>query len=337
MINPKLPPLQQRCWREELKRSCHQVDDLLALVGLKDDPAITEQIISDPDFVVLASRSFITRIHPGQTHDPLLRQILPLKQEQVRLNGFNTDPLKESQFQSIPGFIRKYHGRVLLIMTGACAIHCRYCFRRYFPYHLGSAQLSHHWPAMLDEIKRDTSIREVILSGGDPLMLETEKLTKISQDIAKISHITTLRIHTRLPVVLPERITTNLLNWLKDCSMRMIMVIHSNHPNELDDEVQYVLKTLHQTGITLLNQSVLLRGVNDHPDTLTELSHTLFSAGVLPYYLHDLDPVTGTHHFDVMEASKMELMECLKSRLPGYLVPILARETPHKPYKTRIY
>ncbi|RMH20673.1 MAG: EF-P beta-lysylation protein EpmB [Gammaproteobacteria bacterium] len=337
MINPKIPPLQQRSWRRELKRSCHHARDLLDRTGLGADPAIASQIASDPDFAVLASRSYINRIQPGQPNDPLLRQILPLNQEEIRQEGFTIDPLEESKFQPIPGFIRKYHGRVLLIVTGACAIHCRYCFRRNFPYHLGSAQLSHHWPTMLKEIKRDPSIREVILSGGDPLMLETEKLAKISQEISDISHVNTLRIHTRLPVVLPERITTNLLSWLKDCPLQVVMVIHSNHPNELDDEVRYVLNALHQTGITLLNQTVLLKGINDHPTVLADLSQALFSMGVLPYYLHDLDPVRGTHHFAVNEARKLELMEYLKEQLPGYLVPVFVREIPHKPYKSRIF
>ena len=235
----------------------------------------------------------------------------------------------------MPGLLKKYHGRALLIATGACAVHCRYCFRRHFPYadtHVGGSRLE---PA-LDAIAADPSIGEVILSGGDPLTLSDLRLAAMAARIAAIPHVHTLRIHSRLPVVLPQRVDDDLLRWLAPLPLRKVLVLHSNHPAEIDDSVERALAALTGNGVTLLNQAVLLRGVNDNADTLVALSERLHQAGVLPYYLHLLDRVQGAAHFEVPQAAGEALIAALRARLPGYLVPRLVREMPGASGKTLI-
>jgi EF-P beta-lysylation protein EpmB len=312
-----------------------------------DDPAELLRVLDLPDRLLPAARRaaalfplrvpapYLQRIRPGDAADPLLRQVLPLDLECETRPGYSADPLAESAAQPVPGLLKKYHGRALLIATGACAIHCRYCFRRHFPYadaHTGGSRLD---PA-LAAIAADASIGEVILSGGDPLSLSDPRLAELTARISAIPHVHTLRIHSRLPVVLPQRVTGDLLAGLRRLTLRKVLVLHSNHPCELDADVDAALAALTGAGVTLLNQAVLLRGVNDDSGTLASLSERLHRAGVLPYYLHLLDRVHGTAHFEVSQTTAEALMEALRARLPGYLVPRLVREIPGEPGKTVI-
>jgi EF-P beta-lysylation protein EpmB len=312
-----------------------------------DDPAELLRALDLPDRLLPAARRaaalfplrvpapYLHRIRPGDAADPLLRQVLPLDLECETRPGYSADPLAESAAQPVPGLLKKYHGRALLIATGACAVHCRYCFRRHFPYadaHAGGSRLD---PA-LAAIAADASIGEVILSGGDPLSLSDPRLAELTARIAAIPHVHTLRIHSRLPVVLPQRVTGDLLAGLRRLPLRKVLVLHSNHPCELDADVDAALAALTGAGVTLLNQAVLLRGVNDDSGTLASLSERLHRAGVLPYYLHLLDRVHGTAHFEVSQTTAEALIEALRARLPGYLVPRLVREIPGEPGKTVI-
>ncbi|HEY0675437.1 MAG TPA: EF-P beta-lysylation protein EpmB [Immundisolibacter sp.] len=312
-----------------------------------DDPAELLRVLDLPDRLLPAARRaaalfplrvpapYLQRIRPGDAADPLLRQVLPLDLECETRPGYSADPLAESAAQPVPGLLKKYHGRALLIATGACAVHCRYCFRRHFPYadaHTGGSRLD---PA-LAAIAADASIGEVILSGGDPLSLSDPRLAELTARIAAIPHVHTLRIHSRLPVVLPQRVTGDLLAGLRRLPLRKVLVLHSNHPCELDADVDAALAALTGAGVTLLNQAVLLRGVNDDSGTLASLSERLHRAGVLPYYLHLLDRVHGTAHFEVSQTTAEALIEALRARLPGYLVPRLVREIPGEPGKTVI-
>ena len=276
---------------------------------------------------------FVQRMHRGDPADPLLRQVLPLGDELVEIPGYTTDPLEELNAMPVPGLLHKYPGRVLLTLTGACAVNCRYCFRRHYPYSEANPTRE-HWPATLEYLAQREQINEVILSGGDPLTLTDTRLASMAEDLASISHISTLRLHSRVPVVLPERIDTALLDWMSTSRLRVVLVIHCNHANEIDASVVTAMRQLASAGVILLNQSVLLRGVNDDAKTLCKLSHRLFTAGVLPYYLHQLDPVQGAGHFAVSDAEAYRLMENLRSVLAGYLVPRLVRETPGESAKT---
>ncbi|HET9680125.1 MAG TPA: EF-P beta-lysylation protein EpmB, partial [Gammaproteobacteria bacterium] len=258
-------------------------------------------------------------------HDPLLRQVLPLGDELVPTPGFKTDPVGDLNTQLAPGLLQKYAGRVLLVATGACAVHCRYCFRRHFPYGDENPRRG-QWRAALDAIQADNTIKEVILSGGDPLSLNDEHLSHLVNELAAIPHLIRLRIHTRQPVVLPERVDDNLLAWLHASRLQKVVVIHSNHAQEIDSRVSDAINHLRRADCTVLNQAVLLRGVNDSAAVLANLSETLFKAGVMPYYLHLLDKVAGAAHFDVPESEAQDLMRTLRATLPGYLVPQLARE-----------
>ena len=312
-----------------------------------DDPAVLLRALHLPDSLLPAARRaaalfplrvpapYVQRIQPGDAADPLLRQVLPLDLECETRPGYSADPLAESTAQPVPGLLKKYHGRALLIATGACAVHCRYCFRRHFPYadaHAGGSRLE---PA-LAAIAADASIGEVILSGGDPLSLSDARLSDLAARLAAIDHVHTLRIHSRLPVVLPQRVDAGLLHWLARLPLRTVLVLHGNHPAEIDAEVGDALAALAHAGVTLLNQSVLLRGVNDDAGTLAALSERLHRTGVLPYYLHLLDRVQGAAHFDLPEARGVALIEALRRRLPGYLVPRLVREMPGADGKTVI-
>jgi EF-P beta-lysylation protein EpmB len=281
-------------------------------------------------------RSYVARMRKGDPADPLLRQVLPTATEELETSGFRSDPVGDLDAMPVPGVIHKYHGRVLLITTGACGIHCRYCFRRHFPY--GDANPAHDaWRVAIDYISADPTITEVILSGGDPLALPDRRLAVLTEQLGAIPHLKRLRIHSRLPVVLPERVDTALLAWLDGSAMQKIMVVHTNHPNEIGDDTVRALRSLKACGVTVLNQAVLLRGINDSAAVLSALSEALFSAGVLPYYLHILDKVQGAAHFDVSEISAITLMSTLQKRLPGYLVPRLVRENAGSPAKIPIH
>ncbi len=271
----------------------------------------------------------------GDPDDPLLRQVLPAPAEDDDVAGFTDNPVGELGLIRGDGLLSKYHGRALLVATGACAIHCRYCFRRHFPYD-GGQPLGGEFSAALDRVASDGSISEIILSGGDPLVLPDEGLAQIASAIAEIPHVRRLRIHTRMPVVLPERVDEALVGWIEASRLPVVVVIHANHANEIDDSVVRALGVLDAAGVTLLNQAVLLRGVNDSVEALEELSNRLFDCGVLPYYLHLLDRVAGAAHFEVDEARAMEIMENLQAMLPGYLVPRLVREVEGAPSKVAV-
>lgn len=277
---------------------------------------------------------YIRRMKTGDAADPLLRQVLPLDAELHDAAGFGTDPVGEANAHIAPGLLQKYAGRVLLTTTGACGVHCRYCFRRHFPY--AEQNPRRDWQAVVERIAGDESINEVILSGGDPLTLDTSRLHEITDALAQIPHLRRLRVHTRQPVVLPARVDAELLEWLNGIRHDVAIVLHVNHANEIDLHVRKALGALRDTGATLLNQSVLLRGVNDSADALVNLGEALFAAGVLPYYLHLLDPVAGAAHFDVPEQEARELLNEVHARLSGYLVPKLVREIPDRAGKSLI-
>jgi len=314
----------QSRWQEKLADHVSDLNELLAQLGLSpSDLGLREEAARD--FPLRVPKDYIGRMEPGDPNDPLLKQILPSHDETLHFPGFTQDPVGDEAASPIPGLIHKYHGRVLLTVSGSCAVHCRYCFRRYFPYddhNLGRAG----WDDVLNYIADDTSIEEVIYSGGDPLIASDATLLALTKQLADIPHLKRLRLHTRLPVVIPERITEGLVTLLRETRLEPIMVLHCNHPNEIDDAVKQAVFYLRAAMIPVLNQAVLLKGVNDDVGTLTGLSKTLFDAGILPYYLNCLDKVAGAQHFDVDETTALGLHADLLKQLPGYLVPKLVRE-----------
>jgi EF-P beta-lysylation protein EpmB len=268
----------------------------------------------------------------GNENDPLLRQVLPLGEELTEVAGYSTDPVGDSRASALPGLLHKYNGRALLTLTGGCAVHCRYCFRRHFPY--GEENPGRDgWQGVVNYLHANPDVDELILSGGDPLMMDTPQLERLGEMLQPLEQLKRLRIHTRLPIVLPERIDTALLNWLGRQPWQVVLVIHANHPRELGQQQGEALSALRQCDITLLNQSVLLRGVNDSVETLVQLSEALFTHGVIPYYLHQLDRVSGAAHFELPDAQAKMLHEALRERLPGYLLPRLVREQAGAPSK----
>lgn len=317
-------------WQQILSQGFAQAGALLDFLHL---PVTEGSGLAEKQFKTRVPRGFAARMQPGFRHDPLLLQVLAIDDELHTPAGFVEDPLDEASSNSIPGLIHKYQGRVLLTLTGACAVHCRYCFRRHFPYQDNNpGRLG--WKPVLDYIAKDTGIHEVILSGGDPLLATDAVLTALCSKLEAIPHVTTLRIHTRIPVVLPERVTGELIQWLMNSRLQIVVVLHSNHAQELDAHVQTACEKLREAGCHLLNQSVLLAGVNDSADTLAALSRRLFACGVLPYYLHLLDKVQGAAHFDVSLHDAQAIFQQLQALLPGYLVPRLAREEAGKKHKT---
>jgi len=318
-------------WQTEMAEAVRDPRELLALLQL--DPAWLEPAKRAAAlFPLRVPHAFLARIAKGDPRDPLLRQVLPLGEELKDVPGFVTDPVGDMPSLAARGLLHKYQGRVLLITTGACGVHCRYCFRRHFPYAEETAR-AEEWREALDYLKGDAAINEVILSGGDPLSLSDERLAALVRSLEGIPHIRRLRIHTRQPVVLPSRVDEGLVGWLKACRLQKVVVLHANHARELDAAVRDACARLRGTGATLLNQTVLLRGVNDTAKALSDLSEALFAAGVLPYYLNLLDPVAGAAHFDVPEAEALALMTELRAGLPGYLIPRLVREVPGAPSK----
>ncbi|MDO5768497.1 MAG: EF-P beta-lysylation protein EpmB [Psychrobacter sp.] len=324
-------PLQKN-WQTQLSEAITSVDELLDLLQL-DQQSLP--IAFPKRFGLRVPKDFVNKMQKGDANDPLLRQVLPTVDETIVPNGYVLDPLSESHYNPIKGLLHKYESRVLLTVTGACAIHCRYCFRQHFDYgaNLPSSQEKQ---AVIDYIICCPEVNEVILSGGDPLNLSNRRLFDWLDCLEAIENISTIRLHTRLPVVLPARIDEALLNRLANSRCQIVMVIHCNHANEIDANTQRYLEALKQVGVTLLNQTVLLVGINDNAETQVALSQRLFAAGVLPYYLHVLDKVAGAAHFDCSEAAAIELYWQLLAKLPGYLVPKLVRELPDKPYKTPI-
>lgn len=288
-------------------------------------------------FPLRVPRGFAARMQKGDPNDPLLRQVLPLKDELISHPGYTHDPLKEAEVNPVPGLLHKYHGRVLVTLTSACAVHCRYCFRRHFPYENNNPG-KRGWGAIVAYIENQKTIQEVILSGGDPLTLNDDLLEQFSIELTNISHIKRLRIHTRVPIVLPERITSNFCGWLKQTQhiLQTVIVVHANHPQEINGDVNVTLAKLRQCGVTLLNQSVLLKGINDDAKVLAALSEKLFAANVLPYYLHILDKVSGAAHFDIDIEKARSIHAELRALLPGYLVPRLVREDASMDCKTML-
>lgn len=320
-------------WQRELAAAFTSTDELLRYLEL--DPGQADDWAGAArSFPVRVPRGFAARMRKGDPRDPLLLQVLPQGQEvDARIqSGYSLDPVGDGESESLPGLLRKYSGRALLMAGPTCAIHCRYCFRRHYPY-AESSLFSRHWDAAMEILRRDDSLREIILSGGDPLTLSDTRLGDLIGALEPIAHVRRLRLHSRLPVVLPSRVTPELVRLLARSRWRTIMVIHANHPRELDAEVASALTTLRQAGIALLNQAVLLHGVNDQPEVLESLSERLFECGVLPYYLHQLDRVWGAAHFAVSEERALALHHRLSARLPGYLVPRLVREIPGAPAK----
>ncbi|MBP8289929.1 MAG: EF-P beta-lysylation protein EpmB [Chromatiaceae bacterium] len=317
-------------WKQELREAFTQPEALLGSLGL--DPRLAAPAAAR-QFPFLVPRGFARLMVPGDPDDPLLRQVLPLAAELEEHPGYSADPVGDAPSRRATGLLRKYQGRALLLVTGACALHCRYCFRRHFPY-ARDTLVQDRDQAALALLARDPGITEVVLSGGDPLMLDDEGLAALFNRLTAIPHLRRLRLHTRLPVVLPARITPSLLALLAASRLPIALVIHANHAREVrGEEVHAALSALKATGATLLNQSVLLRGVNAEAASLADLSEALFAAGVLPYYLHRLDPVAGAAHFAVSLAEARAIMAKLRTELPGYLVPKLVRELPGGAYK----
>ena len=336
MITPNHNPWHPNDWQSELKHAFRQPKALLEFLDMPD--LDQSDIDLEPDFALLVPRGYAQRIEKGNIKDPLLRQVLSLKSESEQTPGFEVDPLQESNadlaYGQTPGLLHKYQGRVLMITTPACAINCRYCFRRHFPY-------ADHKPRdrrlALEAIAQDTSVREVILSGGDPLLMNDAGITELIRGIDAMVHVKRIRIHTRLPIVLPERVTTELVETLTNARCKITLVIHSNHANELNETTERALICLRSAGVTLLNQSVLLKGINNDALTLINLSERLFDQGVLPYYLHMPDRVMGTAHFYLDDHEAQPIYEAMREQLPGYLLPRLVREIPGGIAKTPVH
>lgn len=311
-------------WRQQFRDAIRDPEQLVEYLGLAKsllDPARH----ASRDFPLFAPWNYVRRMQHGDPSDPLLRQVLPIASETEHTPGYSADPVGDTVAKQQPGLIQKYRGRVLLIATGTCAIHCRYCFRRHYPYDLEPKSIE-AWQPAIEQIRSDESVHEVILSGGDPLSLSDARLAAIVTELSGISHLRRLRIHTRLPIVIPDRVTTEMLAWLTSTRMQPYFVLHANHANELSDEVLKQIGRIKDLGVTLLNQAVLLAGVNDTVEALATLSEVLSDNGVLPYYLNQLDRVQGAAHFEVPEERGRQLIAELRTRLPGYAVPRYVRE-----------
>jgi EF-P beta-lysylation protein EpmB len=335
MLKPiNLSTEDQTNWQSDLSQCFTAVDDLLTELELdRSQLSVCQRAATQFDFKV--PRPFAQRMKKGDPNDPLLAQILPVKAEMRRDPAYIADPLDETNHNPIAGIVHKYRHRLLLIVSPACAINCRYCFRRHFPYQ-ENRQSKAQWQQALTYIRGNTDINEVIFSGGDPLAANDHFLSWLTEQIAAISHIKRLRIHSRLPVVIPSRIDDSFLRWASATRLKPIMVLHINHSNEIDNQVTSAIERLTNTGIRVLNQTVLLKGVNDHAATLAALSERLFDCAVTPYYLHLLDPVQGASHFDITSDQASQIYHELQNMLPGFLLPKLVREIPGKLSKTII-
>ncbi|KTD52839.1 EF-P beta-lysylation protein EpmB [Legionella quateirensis] len=317
-------------WQKKLAQGFNSATDLLSYLEL---PNKMGSALAEKEFSSRIPLSFANRMQKGNPNDPLLLQVLAVEGELVSHEAYSLDPLEELSTNPLKGLIHKYYGRVLLTVTGVCAVNCRYCFRRHFPYKENNPGRN-GWKEICEYIANDPSISEVILSGGDPLLASDLVLKELIEQLEQIQHVTTLRVHTRIPVVFPERIDSHLLSILESTRLNKVIVLHCNHAQELDENVLKACTDLKKAGCLLLNQSVLLTGINDDPQLLAALSHALFSYGVLPYYLHVLDKVKGAAHFDMSISKAQTIYQQLQSLLPGYLLPRLAREEPGKLNKT---
>jgi EF-P beta-lysylation protein EpmB len=337
-------------WQRDLAGAVRDRSVLLSRLGLSDTAVLTPGTLQGetspdetlresaampdfPDFPLLVPESFLARMQPGNPRDPLLLQVLPQPNELMSHPGFVADAVGDLSARRAPGMLHKYAGRALLIASGACAIHCRYCFRREYPYSDDPRRFE-DWNPTIQEIEGDSSLHEVILSGGDPLMLNDDLLERLCRRLEEIPHLERIRLHTRLPIVLPSRVTTELLKVLTNLRTQTIFVVHANHPAEIAADCADALRLLVRAGLPVLNQAVLLKGINDSAEVLEQLSRRLINLGVMPYYLHQLDRVQGTAHFEVTEAQGRELVQALSARLPGYAVPRYVREIPGESSKT---
>lgn len=326
--------MNRKDWKMSLKEAITDPKVLLDLLEL-DTNQLPELQKSAELFALKVPRGFVARMEKGNLSDPLLQQILPMVAEQLTVAGYSTDPLQETQYNRLPGLLHKYHGRVLLTFTGVCGVNCRYCFRRHFAYEENNPGHA-GWQKALEYIAQDQTITEVILSGGDPLIANDATLAAFSRELTAISHVKRLRIHSRMPIVVPERMTPELLDALTAPQFKTVLVVHANHPREINQEVIDALQATRSAGWTLLNQAVLLKSINDDIETLVALSEQLFAAGVLPYYLHVLDKVQGAAHFDLPRETALALHNAMAARLSGYLVPKLVCEQPGALAKTAI-
>ncbi|HEX5313467.1 MAG TPA: EF-P beta-lysylation protein EpmB [Gammaproteobacteria bacterium] len=332
MIKASLAAVPRPDWRRELAQAIRDPAELAAILKL-DPAALPAMKAASAGFRLLVPRGFAALMRRGDPDDPLLKQVLPDAAElAAQPEHYGADPLAESDAVLAPGLLHKYRGRALLVTTGACAVHCRYCFRRHFPYPAENPRRK-DWSAALAAIAADDSLNEIILSGGDPLMLADDELAELAASLARIAHLRRLRIHTRLPVVLPARVDEALIAWLGASALPVTMVLHINHAREIGSELAAACARLRPHLRFLLNQSVLLAGVNDDEESLAELSRRLDEVGVLPYYLHLPDATAGTAHFAIGAERGRDLIAALRARLPGYLVPRLAREEPGAPAK----
>ncbi len=329
----------QNSWQKALSQATTNPKQLLETLQLdwqeleRQGLKVSEE--AGERFKLFATDSYLKKIKKGDWQDPLLRQILPLVDELHEHPSYTIDPLEEKEATVVPGLIHKYHGRALLITNSHCAINCRFCFRKNFPYSDNHYSSKSH-DAVFDYLNQHKEISEIILSGGDPLILSDYSLQKIYEQLECIQHIKRVRIHTRIPIVLPERINTELLNIIESSPLKTVLVIHCNHAQELDEHSTQCIKDLKQVCFSLQNQSVLLRGVNDSLQTLRDLQESLFELQVQSYYLHILDKVQGTQHFDIDLAQALKLYHSLEASLPGYMVPKLVQELANKPNKSQI-
>ncbi len=327
--------ITKSAWQQALIDAITEPEELFEILKL-DKQHLDKAKLASQLFPLRVPRSFATLMQAGNINDPLLQQILPLGAELNISNNYQQDPLDETAANKAPGLLHKYKNRVLLIVTSSCAINCRYCFRRHFAYDDNNPSLA-GWQQAIDYIQQDEEITEVILSGGDPLLAPDRYLQQLHDMISAIPHVKLLRIHSRLPIVLPERINEEFLNWFSNSRLKPVLVTHSNHPNEISEDVRQAMQRLKHHGVTLLNQSVLLRGINDDAITLTKLSQRLFAADILPYYLHTLDKVQGTAHFAVKDSQATSIYQSLLANLPGYLVPRFVTEIAGQASKSPIF
>lgn len=321
-------------WQRQMANAIRDPEELLEVLELGAEylePARRAAKL----FPLLVPRGYVDLMQKGNPRDPLLLQVLPLGEEETPAPDFVLDAVGDQDARRAPGLLHKYDGRALLITTGSCAIHCRYCFRRHYPYADDPKRLA-DWHPALQVLGNDSTIHEVILSGGDPLMLTDHRLGDLLHLVEAIPHVKRLRIHTRLPIVLPDRVTPQLLELLTESRMTSIMVVHANHPQELLGRSAAALRAIVRSGCTVLNQAVLLRGINDNVDAMSTLCEKLVDLGVIPYYLHQLDRVAGTAHFEVPEVAGRELIANLRTRLPGYAVPEYVREVAGEKHKSPI-
>ncbi len=332
-IDYDLQLCEQKSWQKDLREVITEPKELLAQLNISPDNYL-QHFKARQLFPVRVPLPFIKRMKKGDINDPLLKQVMPLSSEFVITEGFSADPLEEHETVA-EGLLHKYTSRVLMIVKAGCAINCRYCFRRHFPYQDNSPN-KQRWQQALNYITQHNEISEVIFSGGDPLMASDDHLAWLIKQIEQIKHVTRLRIHSRLPVVIPRRITATLVNLLKNSRLKTTMVLHINHANEIDDDFTNALEPLRAARIPLFNQSVLLKGINNNSQTLVELSEKLFDTGIQPYYLHLFDQVQGAAHFDVKEQEAVTIVKDMLAVLPGFLMPKLVREIANQASKTPI-